>query len=98
MEGFDVKEVNDGREALDCLADYRPDLVLTDLMMPVMGGVELITHIRADPDYAGLPIVAITADATDKAAQMARNAGAVDVITKPIDLALLLDRLKMFVH
>ncbi len=98
MEGFDVKEANDGQEALDCLASFRPELVLTDLMMPVMDGVELIAHIRADPDYASVPVVAITADVTDRAARLAREAGAVDVITKPIDLAMLLDRLKVLVH
>jgi CheY-like chemotaxis protein len=98
MEGFDVKEVNDGQEALECLASFRPELVLTDLMMPVMDGVELIAHIRADPEFSSVPVVAITADITDRAARLAREAGAVDVITKPIDLALLLDRLKLLVH
>ncbi len=97
MQGFDVKEANDGQEALDCLADFRPHLVLTDLMMPVMGGVELIAHIRANPETSSLPVVAITADATDHGERMARNAGAVDVITKPIDLTSLLDRLKVLV-
>ncbi len=97
MQGFDVKEANDGQEALDCLAEFRPQLILTDLMMPVMGGVELIRHIRANPDLDDVPVVAITADATDHAEQAAREAGAVDVITKPIDLPALLDRLKMLV-
>lgn len=94
MQGYDVREANDGQEALDCLEGYRPHLVLTDLMMPVMGGVELIAHIRANPDLANVPVVAITADATEQAEQMARKAGAIDVITKPIDLPALLDRLK----
>jgi CheY-like chemotaxis protein len=98
LEGFDVKEVNDGREALDCLPDFRPDLVLTDLMMPVMGGVELISKIRANPENAMISIVAITADATEQAERNARKAGAVDVITKPIDLTALLDRLRVLVH
>jgi CheY-like chemotaxis protein len=98
IEGFDVKEVSDGQEALDCLAGYRPDLVLTDLMMPVMGGIELISHIRANLEFAALPVVAITADATDQASRLAKKAGAVDVITKPIDLSALLDRLKVLVH
>jgi len=97
LQGYDVKEANDGQEALDCLAEFRPHLVLTDLMMPVMGGVELITHIRANPETSTLPVVAITADATEQAEIMARKAGAVDVITKPIDLPALLDRLKMLV-
>jgi len=95
MQGYDVKEANDGQDALNCLSAFRPHLVLTDLMMPIMGGVELISHIRANPEYAAVPVVAITADATEHAEQAARNAGAADVITKPIDLPALLDRLKV---
>lgn len=98
MQGYDVREANDGREALDCIGDYLPHLVLTDLMMPVMGGVELIGHIRADRRFDRVPIVAITADATEQAEQLARKAGAIDVITKPIDLPALLDRLKFLVE
>jgi CheY-like chemotaxis protein len=67
-------------------------------MMPVMDGVELISRIRADPDYDSVPVVAITADITDRGARLARQAGAVDVITKPIDLASLLERLRVLVH
>ena len=98
LEGFDVKEVTDGQEALDCIEEFRPDLVLTDLMMPGMNGIELITRIRADPGISGIPIVAITADATEQAGNQARGAGAADVITKPIDLSALLDRLRVLVH
>jgi CheY-like chemotaxis protein len=98
LEGFEVKEVNDGQEALDSLSTFQPDLVLTDLMMPVMGGVELITKIRSDPETASIPIVAITADVTEQAERNARKAGALDVITKPIDLTALLERLRVLVH
>ena len=97
MQGYDVKEANDGQDALNCLRGFHPDLVLTDLMMPVMGGIELITLIRANPDYEGVPVVAITADATEYAEMAAREAGAVDVITKPIDLPALLDRLRLLI-
>lgn len=92
--GFEVREATDGREALDCVGEFRPHLVLTDLMMPVMDGVELIRRLREDPATAHLPIVAITADATEQAERQAREAGAMDVITKPIDLPSLLDRLR----
>ncbi len=98
LEGFEVKEVNDGREALDQLSGFQPDLVLTDLMMPVMSGVELITRLRSNPTTASIPVVAITADSTEQAEQNARKAGAVDVITKPIDLTCLLDRLRVLVN
>lgn len=92
--GFDVREATDGREALDQMDEFRPHLVLTDLMMPVMDGVELIRRLKENPANADLPIVAITADATDQAEREARAAGAMDVITKPIDLPSLLDRLR----
>ncbi len=94
MHGFEVREANDGREALECVLKFRPELVLTDLMMPVMDGIELIRRLHEDPATENLPVVAITADSTEQAEQMAREAGAVDVITKPIDLPALLDRLR----
>jgi len=95
MYGFDVREATDGREALDAVPDFKPHLVLTDLMMPVMDGVELIRRLQADSNTKPIPIVAITADATEQAERQARDAGAVDVITKPIDLPALLDRLRL---
>lgn len=94
LQGFDVKEANDGADALACLSEFRPQLVLTDLMMPVMGGIELINKLRNRPETATIPVVAITADATIDAEEQARKAGAVDFITKPVDLPDLLDRLR----
>jgi CheY-like chemotaxis protein len=93
MHGFDVMEANDGREALDCVDEFRPQLVVTDLAMPGMDGVELIQRLRANPVTADLPVVAITADSSEEAEMKAREAGAVDFVTKPIDLPTLLDRL-----
>jgi len=94
MYGFEVREATDGREALDSVNEFQPHLVLTDLMMPVMDGVELIKRLREAPATRNLPIVAITADATELTERQAREAGALDVITKPVDLPSLLDRLR----
>src|SRR5437588_1709744 len=66
MHGFEVMEANDGREALECVGAFRPQLVVTDLMMPVMDGVELIERLRANPETADVPVVAITADGTEQ--------------------------------
>ena len=95
LHGFDVCEANDGREALDCIADFHPHLILTDLMMPVMNGFELIRALRSDPKTAGLPVVAFTADPTEQAEREARQAGAVDYFTKPVDLASFVKRLRV---
>jgi CheY-like chemotaxis protein len=94
LQGFDVREAHDGQDALQCLDEFHPQLVLTDLMMPVMSGLELISRLRDRPDTAAVPIVAITADATTQAEEQARQAGAADFITKPVDLPELLQRLR----
>lgn len=94
LHGFEVCEAIDGREAIERLREFRPQLILTDLMMPVMDGVALIRHLHGDPSTAALPIVAITADATPQTIRDAREAGAIDVITKPIDLPSLLGHLR----
>lgn len=94
MHGFEVMEANDGREALECVKQFHPQLVVTDLMMPIMDGVELIQRLRADPTTARVPVLAITADASEQAESRAREAGAADFVTKPIDLPTLLERLR----
>jgi CheY-like chemotaxis protein len=96
MQGFEVMEANDGREALECVPAFRPQLVLTDLMMPVMDGIELIRRLHADPRTSSLPVLAITADASDQVERRARAAGAADFLPKPVDLPALLDRLRAY--
>ncbi len=61
--GHEVADVGDGAAALKALHHSRPDLVVTDMMMPVMGGVELIRRLRADPGTAQIPILAVSGDA-----------------------------------
>ena len=94
LHGFDVCEANDGREALDCLAHFRPQLVLTDLMMPVMNGFDLIRALRSDPKTADVPVVAFTADPTEQTEREARQAGAAEYFTKPVDFASFVNRLR----
>lgn len=98
LQGFDVKEATDGEDALATLAEFKPHLVLTDLMMPVMGGLELITRLRERPEMADVPVIAITADATRATEYEVRSAGAADFITKPVDLPELLGRLRQFIE
>jgi CheY-like chemotaxis protein len=94
LNGFEVCEATNGRQALDRIGAFHPRFVLTDLMMPVMDGFELIRALQAEPSTAGLPVVAITANATAEAEQEARDAGALAVIHKPIDLPGLLSHLQ----
>jgi len=81
-EGYDVGVARHGREALERIAKRRPDLVLLDMMMPVMDGRALCAALRAD---GGLPrIVVMTA--ADRVAQCARELGAVGWLAKPFDI------------
>jgi len=83
-EGHHIAEARNGREALDAVAADRPDLVLLDIMMPVLDGWGVLEEI--DPADAP-PIVVITALASDGDRHVAEllEAGAVDVISKPFD-------------
>jgi CheY-like chemotaxis protein len=83
-EGHHIAEARNGREALDAIAADRPDLVLLDIMMPVLDGWGVLEEI----DPAGAPpIVVITALASDGDRHVAEllEAGALDVISKPFD-------------
>jgi len=90
--GFTVCAASNGGEALDCLAGFEPDVVVTDLMMPVVDGYELIRRLRAMPTMKEVPIVAMTAAATSEAEREAREAGAANLIAKPFESQTLLDR------
>jgi CheY-like chemotaxis protein len=94
LSGFDVREAVDGRDALERVTDFWPQLVLTDLMMPVMDGVELIRHLHNAPETSEIPVLALTANVTEEAGESAREAGAVDVLAKPVDLPCLVERLR----
>ncbi len=93
LHGFEVREAANGCQALDCLLDYHPDLIITDLSMPMMDGYELIRRLREMPTMVDLPVVAITANESYEAENKARDAGAADFIVKPVDIPTLIDRL-----
>jgi len=83
--GFEVVEAHHGANALERLRDIRPDLVVTDLMMPVMDGRELIAALRSDPETASIPVIATSA-------QLANASHAADaVVMKPFDPNKLLE-------
>jgi CheY-like chemotaxis protein len=82
--GYDVMEASHGQAALDRIAEEKPDLIVTDLMMPVMDGRTLIERVRANPDTAGIPIVLVSANPNTEVSADA-------VVTKPFRPARLLE-------
>lgn len=89
--GFATVLARNGREALEQAAATRPAIVLMDLEMPVMSGLEAIAALRADPALAATPVLALTAHATPDMRDRCARAGFDAFVTKPIELAGLLD-------
>ena len=75
-----------GRECLDLVAKVIPDLILLDIMMPEMDGIETCERLKSKPETEAIPIIFITAKASKEGKLEGLGAGAVDYITKPIDL------------
>ena len=92
--GHQVYAASDGGEALDLAPVFRPEVVVTDLMMPGVDGLELIRRLREMPDLGGVPIVAMSAAATAESERRVREAGAAALLVKPIDVGLLLSSIE----
>lgn len=83
--GFDVELAEDGIDGLDKLPDAAPDLVITDINMPRMDGFGFIENVRAQSDWAAVPILVLTTESGEALKQRARKAGATGWIVKPFD-------------
>ncbi len=96
-KGFQVQAAKTGQEALEKLAAQPDtDLVLMDIMMPVMDGYEAMRHIRSEKRFNTLPIIALTAKAMSSDRDECLKAGANDYLSKPIDLDALLSLLRVW--
>jgi two-component system, cell cycle response regulator DivK len=83
--GYKVNTVRNGLEALAEIQVNRPDVIVTDITMPVLNGLDLIVAVGADDELADLPVVAITSFG-EGICKLARAAGATDAIDKPTDI------------
>lgn len=89
--GYDVRVAADGQSALDTFNDWHPDLVLTDLSMPEMNGIELCRHLRL---ISPIPIIVLSVRGEEKMKVEALDAGADDYVTKPFSMEELLARMR----
>ncbi|MBS1543359.1 MAG: response regulator transcription factor [Bacteroidetes bacterium] len=92
-EGYEVRTAQNGQVAVDIAKKFKPDLVLLDIMMPVMDGVEACRQLRAIPDLVNTFIVFLTARSEEYSEVAAFDVGADDYITKPIKPRALLSRM-----
>ena len=84
-EGYQVRTASDADEALSVLREFRPRLILMDLQMPGMDGLELTRRLKKDPELASVTILALTAYAMKGDEERARAAGCDGYVAKPID-------------
>jgi CheY-like chemotaxis protein len=81
--GFAVESASDGPSALRALEQRRPDVILLDVMMPAMSGMEVLDRIRANPQFTGIPVILVTAKSADEDLLEGYKFGADYYITKP---------------
>lgn len=88
--GYVVYRAANGREAVDLTSAHHPDLILMDMMMPVMSGYEAVAAIKSDPTTQDIPIVGLSAKAMATDIELASGIGIDGYITKPFRIAQVL--------
>ncbi len=86
MEDYVVYQAQDGNEAVEMARRLKPDVVLMDLHMPRLDGIEATRLLREDPLTRSIPVIALTASATPDERRLAVRAGCVGYILKPVDM------------
>ena len=92
LEGIGVVTAIDGEEGLKLAQSDPPDLVISDIMMPKVNGLELLSALRSSPDTASMPVILLSAKAQVADVQRGLELGADDYVTKPFDPLELIDR------
>jgi len=93
-QGWRVDAARDGQEALQRARLQRPDLIVTDLNMPVLDGLGFIRGVRASANLRHLPILVLTTEDDSQSKQAARALGVASWIYKPVDPALLVEKVR----
>jgi two-component system sensor histidine kinase/response regulator len=88
--GYDVRVARDGQSALKLIDEQRPDVVLLDVMMPEMDGIEVLERLKTSPQNAAIPVILVTAKAQDEDLLAGYKFGADYYITKPFTAKQLL--------
>ena len=91
--GFDCEGATNGREALELVGSFDPQAILLDVRLPVLDGLEVTRRLKADARTRGIPVLAVTCDTSSLLVASARRAGCAAVLTKPIVVQDLLNRL-----
>lgn len=97
-EGYEVVAVHEGREGLRKAQTLLPDLIILDLMLPGMGGLDICRELRSSAQTSGIPIMMLTAKAEETDQVVGFTMGADDYVTKPFSVRVLLQRVKVLLR
>lgn len=89
LDGLRIRWAHDGAEAVAATADDHPDLLILDLHLPRLSGLEVLRRLREDPATSELPVLVLTADAMAGTREAVLTAGATAILTKPFELSAL---------
>lgn len=84
--GYDTFQTNDGRKVLDMVKNKRPDLILMDIQLPEISGLEVTAMLKKEKDFKDIPVIAVTAFAMKGDEEKIRQGGCEDYIAKPISV------------
>lgn len=90
LAGYNTQAAHNGRDGLDMIAGFEPDVILLDLRMPIMGGIEVLRELRQTSDLGTLPIIILSANVDGESKRIAQKLGARYFIDKPYEASRLL--------
>jgi two-component system cell cycle response regulator DivK len=94
VHDYETQAVRDGRDAVEQARAFLPDMIVMDIQLPHVSGLELIAAMKADPALAAIPIMAVTAYASAADEERARAAGAASYVSKPISLVRFIEAIE----
>ncbi len=96
--GIQTVETRDGVHVLELARVHRPDLILMDIHLPEISGLEVTRRLKADPDLKSIPVIAVTAFAMKGDEQKIREGGCEDYISKPISVVPFIETVKRYLR
>lgn len=92
--GFDVHTATDGNEALSEVSTFRPDVIVSDILMPNASGIKMCRILKTDDRFKNIPIIFLSASTDEYLALSSLDAGAIKFLSKPIHLSMLFEVVK----
>ena len=86
IDGHELAWAADGEQGLALVKQFRPDVIICDVVMPHLGGYAVLETVRADPQFAGVPVLLFSAAMSEDARAIGLRRGATEVLAKPFDL------------